>query len=89
MEVNTTTIPPEYFNRYLPFTEAEYKELKEVMETIITHIPTDRMGWIWGNYNKITNGNEVQPCACGSAASHWIRATETIRNFITKVEQND
>ena len=53
MEVNTTTIPPEYFNRYLPYTEAEYKELKEVMD---------------------------------SAAGHWKRAADTIRDFINKVE---
>lgn len=74
--------------RYLPYTESEYKELKEVMETIVTHIPTDRMGWVWSNYNKIEKTNETQPCACGSAAAHWIRATNTIRDFITKVEQN-
>lgn len=89
MEVNTTTIPPEYFNRYLPYTQAEYNDLKQVMESIITHIPTDRMSWVWSNHNKITNSNEVQPCACGSASAHWIRATNTIRDFITKVEQND
>jgi hypothetical protein len=75
--------------KYLPYTEAEYKELKEIMETIVTHIPNDRMGWVWGNHNRILNGNEAQPCSCGSASAHWIRATETIRNFITKVEQND
>jgi len=74
---------------YTPYTEAEYKELKEIMETIVTHIPNDRMGWVWSNHNKINNINEAQPCSCGSAANHWIRATETIRNFITKVEEND
>jgi len=75
--------------KYLPYTEAEFIELKTTMENIITHIPTDKMGWVWSNYNKITNGNETQPCACGSASAHWIRATNTIRDFITKVEQND
>ena len=86
MEVNTTTIPPEYFNRYLPYTQAEYKELKEVMDTITTHIPHDRMGWVWNNHNKILNTKEGQPCSCGSAAGHWKRAADTIREFINKVE---
>jgi len=88
MEVNTTTIPPEYFNRYLPYTEAEYIELREVMHTITTHIPNDRMGWVWSNHNKILKTNEGQPCSCGSAAGHWIRAADTIRNFIINVEKN-
>ena len=88
METNVTTIPPEYFSKYLPYTEAEYKELKSVMENILTHIPNDRMGWVWQNHNKISNSNEAQPCSCGSASAHWIRATNTIRNFIIKVEKN-
>ena len=75
--------------KYLPYTEAEFIEMKTTMETIITHIPTDKMGWVWNNHNKISKTNEAQPCACGSASSHWIRATNTIRDFITKVEQND
>jgi hypothetical protein len=74
--------------KYLPYTEAEFNELKSVMETILTHIPHDKMGWIWSNHNKILNTNETQPCACGSASSHWIRAVDTIRNFIKKVEEN-
>jgi hypothetical protein len=73
---------------YTPYTEAEFNELKSIMETILTHIPNDKMGWVWSNHNKINNSNETQPCSCGSAASHWIRATNTIRDFITKVETN-
>lgn len=87
--MSTTTIPPEYFDRYLPYTQAEYNELKSVMDTITTHIPHDRMGWIWSNHNKINKSNESQPCSCGSAAGHWKRATETIREFIKKVESTN
>ena len=88
METNTTTIPPEYFNSYLPYTEADYKELKEVIDSIGAYIPHDRMAYIWSNHNKILKTNEGQPCSCGSAAGHWRRAVETIRNFITNVEKN-
>ena len=75
--------------KYLPYTETEYKELKEVMDKITTYIPHDRMGWVWSNHKKITNTNEMQPCSCGSAASHWKRAAENIRNFIIKVENTN
>lgn len=88
METITTTIPPEYFNRYLPYTQAEYVELKSIIDSISTHIPNDKMGWVWGNHNKILKTNEPQPCSCGSAAAHWKRATDTIRSFVTKVENN-
>ena len=74
--------------KYLPYTEAEYKELKEIMNNITTHIPNDRMGWVWSNHNRILRINEAQPCSCGSAASHWLRAANTIRDFIINVEKN-
>ena len=86
MEATATTIPPEYFNRYLPYTESEYVELKETIQSITTHIPNDKMAWIWSNHNKISKTQEPQPCACGSASSHWIRAANTIRDFVKKVE---
>jgi hypothetical protein len=71
---------------YKPYTEAEYVELKTTMDTISTHIPNDKMGWVWGNHNRILNTTEPQPCSCGSAAANWIRAADTIRNFIIQIE---
>jgi hypothetical protein len=73
-------------NRFHPYTEDEFKELKGIIDTITTHIPNDRMGWIWGNHNRINKTSETQPCSCGSASSHWIRATETIREFVRSKE---
>jgi hypothetical protein len=74
--------------KYFPYTETEYKELKQIMDAISTHIPNDRMGWVWGNHNRILRTNEGQPCSCGSAAAHWLRAANTIRDFIINVEKN-
>jgi hypothetical protein len=85
MEVITTTISPE---RFYPYTPLEYAELKEIIESITTHIPTDKMAWIWNNHNRILNTKEPQPCSCGSAAGHWRRATDTIRNFVANIEGN-
>ena len=69
-----------------PYTEEEYIELKNVVDAIGAYIPNDKMGFIWNNYKKITKSKESQPCSCGSAAGHWRRAVDEIRNFITKVE---
>ena len=85
METATTTMP-DFISRYLPYTEDEYNELKSVMKDIVTHIPNDRMGWIWGNHNNILSTNEPRPCSCGSAAGLWIKAAGTIRNFIEQIE---
>jgi hypothetical protein len=86
MEVDTTTLPP---MKYWPYTQEEYIELVETIQSITTHIPNDKMGWIWSNHNKILKTNEGQPCSCGSAASHWKRAVQTIRDFIKQVESTD
>lgn len=67
---------------YTPYTEEEFKELKSVIDNITTHIPNDRMQFIWNNHNKINKTNIPTPCSCGSAAANWIRATETIRGFV-------
>ena len=73
---------------YTPYNAVEYVELKSIMDSITTHIPNDRMDWIWNNHNRINKTNESKPCSCGSAAGHWKRAAETIRNFITNIEKN-
>lgn len=71
---------------YSPYTEAEYNELKTIVNNITTHIPNDKMVYIWNNYKKLTGSTEATPCSCGSAAGHWKRAVETIRNFISQKE---
>lgn len=71
---------------YKPYTEEEYVELKSVIESITHYIPNDRMSYIWNNHNKILKTNEPTPCSCGSAASHWNRATQTIRNFVAQIQ---
>ena len=73
-------------NRFLPYTTEEFKELKSVIDSITTHIPNDRMQYVWNNHNKILKTSEAQPCQCGSASSHWIRATQTIREFVRSKE---
>jgi len=73
-------------NKYHPYTEGEFRELKSIAETITSHIPQDKVDFVWNNHNRINGNNETKPCTCGSAAGHWKRAMETIRGFIQRVE---
>lgn len=79
--METTTM-----NRYAPYTQPEYIELKGILDSITTHIPNDKMTWVWNNYLKVTNTREPQPCSCGSAAGHWKRAVDGLRDFVNQVE---
>jgi hypothetical protein len=74
--------------KYLPYTEAEYIEIVETIQSISTHIPNDKMGWVWNNYKRISGDHSTQPCSCGSASGHWIKAVNTIKDFVKKVESN-
>lgn len=61
----------------------EYKELKEVLEGITTHIPEHRMGYIWNSYNKVSGDSKgPQPCACASAAKYWRQAVDELRAYV-------
>jgi hypothetical protein len=64
------------------FTEQEVSEIKEVIENIGVHLPTNVANWVWEKYTKIINENPKKPCMCGKSAQHWRRAVETIRAFV-------
>ena len=85
MEITATTLPP---HKYYPYTEVEFLELKEIVSKITTHRPNDRMGWVWENYRMISGDGAPQPCSCGSASGHWIKAVSVIKDFVNKVEAN-
>lgn len=65
------------------FTEEQYNEMKERINSISTHIPEHLMGWVWDTYGKI-NKRDVgpRPCACPSSAKLWRNAIETIREYV-------
>jgi hypothetical protein len=75
-------------NRYHPYTEEGYIELKQIASTIKDYIPEDKASYIWNNFKLISGDKSNQPCMCGSAAKYWGGAMNTIRDFITKVETN-
>lgn len=73
-------------NRYEPFTEEEFLNLKEVSQSITTYIPKHLMGLIWSSYKRIAKSTEPQPCNCGSSAGHWRKAMNTVREFLNERE---
>lgn len=64
------------------FTEEELKELKLVMETIGSYLPTDKTNYIWDSYLRITGKRENRPCTCKSSGSLWAKAINTIREYL-------
>ena len=64
------------------FTNEEFKEMVEFLSTITSHIPENKAGYVWHNYKLISGDNSNQPCTCGSAANHWRKAIDTMRNYV-------
>ena len=69
-------------NKYHPLTESEFTELKDFILNLGPYLPTEKAGWIWGNFNRIREASEPQPCTCASSGPHWKRATDEIRNWV-------
>ena len=66
----------------MDYTNEELKELKEVMGSITSRIPQDKVSYIWNNYKRISGDKSNQPCTCKSSAGLWGKAVETIRTYL-------
>ena len=64
------------------YTHEEFSSLKQTLESIGNYIPDDKIGYIWSNYQKISNTTENQHCSCSSSAGLWIKAVNTIKEYI-------
>lgn len=64
------------------YTPEEFKELKEVMDSIGAYLPENLTSFIWNNYKKISGDHGPQPCSCPSAGGHWKAAVDTIRSYV-------
>ena len=67
------------------FTEEEFTELKQTMESIGAYLPTDKTHYIWSTYVKIKGKPEPKPCQCPSSGKLWKKAVDTIRDYIKNV----
>ena len=66
------------------YTEEEFKEIKEKINSITNMIPSSLATWVWNTYKDIKGSREPQPCSCGSAARLWRKATEAIRTYVNE-----
>ena len=64
------------------YTNEEFKEMVEFLETITTHIPEHQAPYVWSSFQKISGDTSNRPCTCGSAAAHWRRAIDTMRTYV-------
>lgn len=66
------------------FTPEEFKELKQTIDGITTHLPDNHgmLSYIWNNYKRISGDNAPQPCSCASAGKYWKVAVDTIRSYV-------
>jgi len=68
------------------YTEEEFKEIKDKINSITNMIPSGMATWIWNTYKDIKGSREPQPCSCGSAGNLWRKAVDEIKNY---VKEND
>lgn len=70
------------YKTMVKYTDEQFKEIKEKINSITNMIPSGMASWIWNTYKDITGSREAQPCSCGSAARLWRKATDEIRTYV-------
>lgn len=75
----TTTIPPD---RYHPLPEGEFIQLREILDSIVSHMPEGHASLIWNTYNRVRGVQERQPCTCGSSGRYWGEAVSYLKNWV-------
>lgn len=66
----------------MELNETELTELKDVLAQITTRIPESKASYVWNTFNQIRGLHEPQPCMCQSSAGNWVRAIDTLRNYV-------
>jgi uncharacterized protein YchJ len=70
---------------YSPLSFEDYQKVNQIVSEVSTNIPPNYINAVWHYHNAILGTNERKPCTCSSAAKHWIRAMETLRNYVKRV----
>jgi UDP-N-acetylenolpyruvoylglucosamine reductase len=68
-------------SKYHPLSLQEFQELDATVSSLGTHLPENKAGYVWNNFNKLRNEREPQPCMCGSAGAHWKRAVDYLTDW--------
>lgn len=73
-------------NRYTPFTEEEYKQIKEDLSGITHTLPTHLADIFWRRCNAVRGLNTPQPCTCQSSARHWGDCVTELQKYVKRVD---
>jgi hypothetical protein len=71
-------------SKYHPISLQEFQELDRTISSIGSHLPENLAPYIWDNFNKLRNENEVRPCTCKSSGAHWKRAVDYLTDWINQ-----
>ncbi len=64
------------------WTYEEIAEMKDFITNLGLNLPEDKLTYVWSNYKRIVGVEEPQPCSCQSSSGLWIKAVNTIREFV-------
>jgi hypothetical protein len=71
---------------YSPLTEQEWNDSLMILEETKTgKLNPNLANTTWALHVKIRGVKERQPCNCASSGRHWLRAVNTIREFVDNV----
>jgi hypothetical protein len=70
---------------YSPLSFEDYQKVNQIVSEVSTNIPPNYINAVWHYHNAILGTKENKPCSCASSAKHWIRAMETLRNYVKRV----
>ena len=72
---------------YEPLTEEDYNFLKTELRKIGVYLPQNLMRPMWNLFNKLHNTNYPMACACPSSGGTWMRAVESLRVYVNKIDE--
>lgn len=62
------------------------EKVNELVKSISTYIPKNKMSEVWQTYKDISGSKEPQPCSCPSSGKLWRKAMDTIREYAEREE---
>jgi len=71
-------------SKYHPLNLEEFQELSSTVLSLGAYLPENKAPYIWDNFNKLRNENEVRPCTCKSSGAHWKRAVDYLTDWVNQ-----
>lgn len=69
-------------SKYTPLNLEEFKELKEHLKGVGSHLPTHLAGYMWEKCNRVRGERTAQPCTCKSSGGLWLGCIDVLKKFV-------